>query len=397
MRSGGVTRSTLRRIARGGRVSRWRRQNDADALVRLRAELAFLESAHSKESMRVFVSYAGEDQESAQRVVAILKSLGCESFFARSTIAEGENISARISRGLKDADLVLVLWSKAASQSRYVEDEWGAAHMRSRDGAPLRLVFALLDGTPVPEVVRADKHLDLRGQGWDAKLKSIIGRAVPERDAGDSADADEPVIAVASPDKPRIKRQPELDQAYARVSSGETLVVLAPIRGGRQTFVKHLQERLRREHPNWHVPDLSVRPKPRESEEDYIERMTASMQLDKEWDRIVVCTYSWSKELTEREGAGGRSSHRDRTRKQSTDRGCCGWLPALRVALQARRSVVLQHRGRTETAGHDAAADSGDHGGISSGDLGRGRCEGRGAGDRRASVSRMARHRRVGR
>lgn len=72
---------------------------------------------------RVFISYAHEDREQAQRVCERLKAIGFDPWIDMHTPASREDISALINGQLNDVDAVLVLWSENSNSSVWVRGE----------------------------------------------------------------------------------------------------------------------------------------------------------------------------------------------------------------------------------------------------------------------------------
>jgi hypothetical protein len=76
----------------------------------------------SEDQLRVFVSYAREDQLFAEKLVECLKRCGLGVFWDRDLLI-GEHVEKRIKRELANADIVLVLWTVNSIKKSYVRDE----------------------------------------------------------------------------------------------------------------------------------------------------------------------------------------------------------------------------------------------------------------------------------
>jgi len=137
---------------------------------------------------RVFLSYAREDVDTARKLAGVLVEAGQTVWWDRH-VHGGANFSAEIDRELKNAQIVMVLWSNSSIASAWVQDE--AAE--GRDSG--RLVPAILDSVKPPLGFRQLQCVDL--SAWD-----MIGRTEPIEDllaaiskmAGD-AEATEPAAA----------------------------------------------------------------------------------------------------------------------------------------------------------------------------------------------------------
>ena len=103
---------------------------------------------------RVFLSYAREDVETARKLAGVLSDSGQTVWWDRH-VHGGANFSSEIDRALKDAQIVMVLWSPASIASAWVQDE--AAEGRDTN----RLVPATLESTKPPLGFRQLQCVDL--------------------------------------------------------------------------------------------------------------------------------------------------------------------------------------------------------------------------------------------
>ena len=107
---------------------------------------------------RVFLSYARDDVETARKLAALLSEAGQTVWWDRH-LHGGANFSSEIDRELKNAEVVMVLWSATSIASAWVQDE--AAE--GRDSA--RLIPAVLDDVKPPLGFRQIQCIDL--SAWD--------------------------------------------------------------------------------------------------------------------------------------------------------------------------------------------------------------------------------------
>jgi adenylate cyclase len=114
---------------------------------------------------RVFLSYAREDAETARKLAGVLADAGQTVWWDRH-VHGGANFSTEIERELKDADVVMVLWSPSSLASAWVQDE--AAE--GRDSG--RLVPAILDSVKPPLGFRQLQCIDL--SSWSDGKTAII-------------------------------------------------------------------------------------------------------------------------------------------------------------------------------------------------------------------------------
>ncbi|HEU4696557.1 MAG TPA: TIR domain-containing protein, partial [Sphingomicrobium sp.] len=119
---------------------------------------------------RVFLSYAREDVETARKLAGVLTDASQTVWWDRH-VHGGANFSNEIDRELKNAQVVMVLWSPTSIASAWVQDE--AAE--GRDSG--RLVPASLDSTKPPLGFRQFQCVDLTGwekQGLKEPIQNLL-------------------------------------------------------------------------------------------------------------------------------------------------------------------------------------------------------------------------------
>jgi adenylate cyclase len=150
---------------------------------------------------RVFLSYAREDVETARKLAVVLEDAGQTVWWDRH-LHGGANFSSEIDRELKDAQVVMVLWSPSSIASAWVQDE--AAE--GRDSG--RLVPATLDSVKPPLGFRQLQCIDLSPWSKDGRTESVddlllaiskvAGDAAPGK-AEESAPAPVPIAICVLP------------------------------------------------------------------------------------------------------------------------------------------------------------------------------------------------------
>ena len=115
---------------------------------------------------RVFLSYAREDVETAAKLAGTLTEAGQTVWWDRN-VHGGANFSNEIDRELKNAQIVMVLWTPASLASAWVQDE--AAE--GRDSG--RLVPAVLDSVKPPLGFRQLQCIDLSRWNMHGEMQPI--------------------------------------------------------------------------------------------------------------------------------------------------------------------------------------------------------------------------------
>lgn len=103
----------------------------------------------------IFISYAREDREVAQRLATVLGASGWSVWWDRKIIA-GQSFDQAIERELEGAKSVVVLWSPQSIASEWVKNEATVAAERGV------LVPAMIDSVRLPLEFRRRQTADLR-------------------------------------------------------------------------------------------------------------------------------------------------------------------------------------------------------------------------------------------
>ncbi|MEK6702215.1 MAG: toll/interleukin-1 receptor domain-containing protein [Planctomycetota bacterium] len=107
------------------------------------------------QSAFAFISYSTKDLVWARRVQEMFTPLGLDAYVAERQWPIGQPPSAIIDI-IRQIPMVVLVWSKAASESEWVKHEVGAAH-----GADVPIVvFNLEPSVQLPEPIRGPKYAD---------------------------------------------------------------------------------------------------------------------------------------------------------------------------------------------------------------------------------------------
>ena len=140
---------------------------------------------------RIFLSYARDDVDAATQLAQAIAEAGHEVWWDHE-LHGGSRFAREIDRALKDAEAVVVLWSPAAVESAWVQDE--AAEGRDSE----RLVPVSIGSAKPPLGFRQFHTIDLGS--WDgrgrpealAEVLDAIGRTCAPGDAGTNPAASAP-------------------------------------------------------------------------------------------------------------------------------------------------------------------------------------------------------------
>lgn len=106
----------------------------------------------------IFISYSHPDASIAQRIASALEFAGLAPWIDQQEIQPGDSFIEGMSEGLGEASYVLLLLSRAAAVSKFVNREW----MSALASKTITLVPVLLDDAEVPMLLRDIVYIDLR-------------------------------------------------------------------------------------------------------------------------------------------------------------------------------------------------------------------------------------------
>lgn len=128
-----------------------------------------------------FISYSSQDEELANFVHSELRRLGVGSFMASASLQPGQHWSPEILSNLRSSNWVILLASRAAVSSAFVNQEIGGALLNSKVLIPI-----IWDISPneLPGWVRSVQAIDLRGStllSLQSQVAAIANRINQEK------------------------------------------------------------------------------------------------------------------------------------------------------------------------------------------------------------------------
>ena len=171
----------------------------------------------------VFISYAHEDRETAQRLAAALEARGWSVWWYRE-IPVGHSFDQVIERELEAAKTIVVLWSKESAASEWVKNEAAFAAERG-----VLIPAVLLSEARPPLEFRRRQTADLEGWRGDpghAGFRSLCEAITVATSTGVTA-------AVPSPSAP-VRRRSTRASLWAWVASAGVAIAIAAYWAQRQ-------------------------------------------------------------------------------------------------------------------------------------------------------------------
>jgi hypothetical protein len=150
-----------------------------------------------------FISHSSRNHARAQRLESALEAEGLDVWLDDSEIRLGVLLGEELQSSIRRCRSLVLLWSRAASESRWVSSEWLMALHQD--------VFVLpcvLDETPLPQCLQNSVYLTLRRV--DDRAVGRLARAIRDAEAGPTPVA--PVMRSESG---------ELREAIAAIAEGQ--------------------------------------------------------------------------------------------------------------------------------------------------------------------------------
>ena len=123
---------------------------------------------------RVFISHSHTDRNFATDLNRVLVKHGAKVFLDQEHIEAGDPLPSRLKDGIRWCNRLLLLWSAAASRSRWVREEWDYAYNQKKKILPY-----VLDGTPLPDVLDNLVYIESQDRkvGHANLLSAVFGKS----------------------------------------------------------------------------------------------------------------------------------------------------------------------------------------------------------------------------
>jgi TIR domain len=127
--------------------------------------------------MDAFISHSSRNRVRAQRLESALEAQGLEVWLDDSEIRLGVLLGAELQSSIRGCRALVLLWSQAAAQSRWVNSEWLMALHQD-----VRVLPCVLDGTPLPQCLQNSVFLNV--QRIDEQVVTRLARAIKTAEPG---------------------------------------------------------------------------------------------------------------------------------------------------------------------------------------------------------------------
>ncbi len=124
----------------------------------------------NKQKPKVFISHSWEDNDISRKLAEYFRRDGAEVWIDYARIEGGDSLPKVISNAIDWCDTMILVWSKSAVDSYWVEEEWTCAHSLRK-----RIVPCLIDRSKLPSILMSRLHIDIKDF---EKGYSNLGRAL---------------------------------------------------------------------------------------------------------------------------------------------------------------------------------------------------------------------------
>ncbi len=139
--------------------------------------------------MRVFLSHSTKDKAFVEKLAGLLRAEEIEPWLCEVDLDIGHDLPVEISKGLKECELVVLVWSPEAAASPWTEIEWSAALHREVSESRTVLAVLMLRDCALPEILRSKIFADARTDPekglrdiveWAKRQRAMRGQAAAE-------------------------------------------------------------------------------------------------------------------------------------------------------------------------------------------------------------------------
>lgn len=142
--------------------------------------------------MDAFISHSSDDIESVRPIELELEKRGLSVWLDDSDLRQGVALAGKLQESIRDSRSVVLVWSKAARGSRWVNAEWlMAIHI----GRPI--IAVAIDPTKVPQCLENTTYL---------RVKEVTPDAIDriERDIREAPDEPDPLSPMQAAQGPEL-------------------------------------------------------------------------------------------------------------------------------------------------------------------------------------------------
>ena len=125
--------------------------------------------------MNIFISYSHKDKEYAEAVSQMLLKEGYSVSSTSNEIHVGDNIIEKVTAGIKDADVYILLISRNSVNSEWVMKEHTVIALSQLPKIKKRTLPVLIDKVSPPSFLHSNLFFDM-SDNFDKRLLELLGQ-----------------------------------------------------------------------------------------------------------------------------------------------------------------------------------------------------------------------------
>ena len=133
----------------------------------------------------VFISHSSLDKEFATRLSEDLREFGHDPWLDEWEIHVGDCIPTRISEGIEQAQYMVLVLTRSAVESEWVDREWKAKYWQEVESGSTSVLPVLLEDCELPPLIRSRRYADFR-QNYATGLVRLMAAMGPVLPVGDN-------------------------------------------------------------------------------------------------------------------------------------------------------------------------------------------------------------------
>jgi len=124
--------------------------------------------------LRVFLSHSSPDKALARRLARDLQAAQVEVWLDQWQIGVGESFEQRIAQGLADTDFVVVLLTRQAVASDWVNREWREMVEREQSSRRIAVLPVRAEACALPDFLAQRSHADISGGSYVPGFRQLL-------------------------------------------------------------------------------------------------------------------------------------------------------------------------------------------------------------------------------
>jgi len=151
----------------------------------------------------VFLSYSRSNLEEARRIEQLLTGHGITVWRDQERLQVGRRWPKALGEAIAASDVLLLLWSRSAAESEFIELEWCTALALKKLVLP-----CLLDDAPIPQSLAAVEAVQLRDiQGAIGKIVAAVTSGSSHADEAQTRDVISQLAGISAQEPPDVLQQ----------------------------------------------------------------------------------------------------------------------------------------------------------------------------------------------